>query len=221
MEPVARFQSVWPIGDTDPRDLPVADVHRAIAYYQDKIGFRVAALEGGAATLTRDKVTLRLAQNGGDPEQASCYIGVSAVDALHRELRDRGAGVAETVSDMTHDGTTYRVIWLRDPDGLCYCLGQPKATPRVRHASARWRSACSGTGGASWSARGTTASSGTGSAGPWAAASSSGSGAAGPSCARSGTNCMASARTSPPSGGRRTNWRRAGRGWCRKDYWSF
>ena len=126
MEPVALFESVSPIGDTDPMDLPVADVHRAIAYYQDKLGFGVTTLEAGAATLARDAVTLRLAQNGGDPEQASCYLGVSDVDAVHRELQHRGAGVSEAVSDMTHDGKTYRVIWLRDPDGLCYCVGQPK-----------------------------------------------------------------------------------------------
>ena len=126
MQPAAQFLSIVPIGDTDPMDMPVADVHRAIAFYQEKLGFRVEALEGGAATLTRDNVRLRLAQNGRDPEQASCYIGVSDVDALHRELCERGAPVADTVADMEHGGRAYRVIWLRDPDGLCYCLGHPK-----------------------------------------------------------------------------------------------
>ena len=126
MEPGALFQSISPIGNTDPLDLPVADVHQAIAYYQDKLGFQVKSLEGGAATLTRDDVTLRLAQNGGDPEQASCYIGVRDVETVHREFLSRGVGVSDTVSELEHEGTTYRVIWLRDPDGLCYCIGQPK-----------------------------------------------------------------------------------------------
>ena len=127
MKSAAQFLSVAPIGDTDPGEMPVADVHQAIAFYQEKLGFHVDELESGAATLTRDAVTLRLAQNGGDPEQASCYISVRDVDALHRELRDRGAGVSDQVSDMEHDGKTYRVLWLRDPDGLCYCMGQPTA----------------------------------------------------------------------------------------------
>ena len=52
-------------------------------------------------------MTLRLAQNGGDPEQASCYIGVRDVDAVHREFLDRGAGVSEQVGDMEHDGAAY------------------------------------------------------------------------------------------------------------------
>ena len=126
METATQFLSVSPIGDTDPLDLPVADIYRAIAYYQDKLGFHAETQEAGAATLTRDAVTLRLAQNGGDPEQASCYIGVRDVEAVHRELLQSGAGISERVGDMEHDGITYRVIWLRDPDGLCYCIGQPK-----------------------------------------------------------------------------------------------
>jgi len=127
MDTTASFLSVSPIGDTDPLDMPVADVHQAVIYYQDKLGFHVETLEPGSATLTRDAVTLRLAQNGGDPEQASCYIGVRDVAAVHRELLDSGAGVSERVGDMEHDGKTYRVIWLRDPDGLCYCIGQANA----------------------------------------------------------------------------------------------
>lgn len=126
MEQAPLFLSIAPIGDTNPMDLPVADVHRAIAFYQDKLGFAVRSLDGGAATLTRDAVTLRLAQNGGDPEQASCYLSVRDVDAVQREWQDRGAGASENVTEMQHDGRTYRVIWLRDPDGLCYCVGQPK-----------------------------------------------------------------------------------------------
>ena len=126
METTAQFLSVSPIGDTDPLDLPVADVQRAVTYYQEKLRFRVETREPGAATLTRGAVTLRLAQNGGDPEQASCYIGVRDVEAVHQEFLASGAGISERLGDMEHEGTSYRVIWLRDPDGLCYCIGQPK-----------------------------------------------------------------------------------------------
>jgi lactoylglutathione lyase len=120
----ALFLSVAPIGDTDLLDLPVANAARAAEFYRERLGFDVLGLEPTAATVTRDAVTLRLAQNGGDPEQASCYIGVSDVDALQSEYYAQG--VTKDVTEMEHDGTTYRVIWVRDPDGICFCLGQPK-----------------------------------------------------------------------------------------------
>ena len=121
---MADFLSVSPIGDTDPLDLPVADAARAAEFYRDRLGFQVLELEPTAATVVRNDVTLRLAQNGGDSEQASCYIGVSDIDAVQREYQAQG--VTGEVSQMQHDGTTYRVIWVRDPDGLCYCIGQPR-----------------------------------------------------------------------------------------------
>ena len=37
MEAMAQFMLVSPIGGTDPLHLPVADVHRAVAYYQDRL----------------------------------------------------------------------------------------------------------------------------------------------------------------------------------------
>ncbi len=121
---MAMFLSVTPIGDTDPLDLPVADAARAAEFYRDRLGFQTLELEPAAATVARDDVTLRLAQNGGDPEQASCYLGVSDIDAVQREYY--GQGVAGDIAEMEHDGTRYRVIWVRDPDGICYCVGQPK-----------------------------------------------------------------------------------------------
>ncbi len=117
------FLSITPIGDTDPLDLPVADAAQAAEFYRDRLGFQVLELEPTAATVVRDDVTLRLAQNGGDPEQASCYLGLSDVDAVQREYSAQG--VAGDVAEMEHGGVTYRVIWVRDPDGICYCLGQP------------------------------------------------------------------------------------------------
>ncbi len=120
----AMFLSVAPIGDTDPLDLPVADAARAAEFYRVRMGFQVLEMEPTAATVTRDAVTLRLAQNGGDPEQASCYLGVSDIDAVQREYHAQG--ITGEVAEMEFDGATYRVIWVRDPDGLCYCLGQPK-----------------------------------------------------------------------------------------------
>ena len=121
---MTKFMSVAPIGNTDPLELPVADAARAAAYYQSRLGFEVVDRTPTAVTITRDAVTLRLVQNGGDPEQASCYVAVSDIDALHREYRARGIG--SEIGEMEYDGKTYRLLWVRDPDGICYCLGQPK-----------------------------------------------------------------------------------------------
>jgi hypothetical protein len=30
------------------------------------------------------------------------------------------------MTEMIHEGQLYRVFWLKDDDGLCYCLGTPR-----------------------------------------------------------------------------------------------
>lgn len=124
-----RLNAIHPIGRTDPQNMPVADVARAIPFYTDKLGFVLRGTEGEpptAARLGRDAAELRLVQNGEDPEQASCYIDVTGLDALHGEYRAQGVDVSEHITGMTHEGRPSRVFWLKDEDGLCYCLGTPQ-----------------------------------------------------------------------------------------------
>ena len=120
------YKSVYPIGDSDPGNLPVANVTQAAAYYQDNLGFAlIAQVETPvrAITLRRDGVTLTLAENGGDPTQASCYIETSDIDAARAELDGKGLDISP-LRDDTHGDNAYRVFFVRAPDGLCYCLGQ-------------------------------------------------------------------------------------------------
>lgn len=124
-----RLNAVYPIGQTDPQNMPVADVARAVSFYTSKLDFALLEIEGEpptAARLGRDDVELRLAQTGEDPEQASCYLDVTGLDALHKEYRAQGVHVSEHVTEMTHEGRPLRVFWLKDEDGLCYCLGTPR-----------------------------------------------------------------------------------------------
>jgi predicted enzyme related to lactoylglutathione lyase len=123
------FLSVSPIGDTNPLDLPVANAARTAEFYRDRMGFQTVEIEPTAVTVARDNVTLRLAQNGGDPIQANCYIGVADIDAVQREYKAQG--IAGKITKMTHKGITYRVIWVRDPDKVCYCIGQPTGISRI------------------------------------------------------------------------------------------
>jgi catechol 2,3-dioxygenase-like lactoylglutathione lyase family enzyme len=107
-------------------DMPVPNVGKAIPFYEKSLRFKVANRNKSApksATLIRDKVTLRLVENGRDPNLESCYIEVSDVGAAYAELKPLCPNIAE-IRPMDHDGHAHRVFFVRDPDGLCYCIGQ-------------------------------------------------------------------------------------------------
>ncbi len=121
-----ELKSCISIGDSDAEQVAVADVTRAAAWYADTLGFTVVERGDSPAPwarVTRDDVTLRLAENGLDPEQISFYIGVEDVERLRAEWADHGAQPSE-VEPMEHDGAPYRVFWLKDEDGICYCVGR-------------------------------------------------------------------------------------------------
>ena len=123
------FKSVYPIGDTDPKNLPVPSVEQSAPFYQERMGFAVVSQQESpvpSITLRRDAVEIVLAENGGDPEQASCYIETSDVEQLRVELQGRGCDTSELRTD-THNGASYRVFFVRAPDGLCFCLGQKQS----------------------------------------------------------------------------------------------
>jgi hypothetical protein len=72
--------------------------------------------------IARDGVEIGLVVNGGDPEQASCYIAVDDVELAREELLARQANVSDIRLDQ-HGDTAYRVFFFRDDEGLCFCLG--------------------------------------------------------------------------------------------------
>jgi len=79
MSSQAVFRSVFPIGDTDTNALPVKELGPAIGYYTQVLGFALVSKDTQSAVLQRDGVRIGLARNGSDPEQASCYFGVSPI----------------------------------------------------------------------------------------------------------------------------------------------
>jgi lactoylglutathione lyase len=115
----------------DALRLPVADVERALPFYERVMGFRVVERTDGpgkTAVLARDGVRIGLAENGGDPSQEGCFFEVDDVDAARSELQANGwaaGGAGDRVE--RHGPTTYRVFFVVAPDGLCYCLGQRQA----------------------------------------------------------------------------------------------
>ena len=123
------YKGVYPIGDSDPCNLPVADAAQAATYYQEYLGFTLASQSYtplNSVTLKRDNIELVLVENGGDPTQASCYIETSDVEAARAELEGKGIDLSPLRLD-TYGANTYRVFFVRAPDGLCYCLGQKQA----------------------------------------------------------------------------------------------
>jgi lactoylglutathione lyase len=121
------YTSVSPIGDTQPMAMPVADVDVATRWYETHMGFSVKSRGDDPApcvALARDEIEIGLAANGGDPEQASCYLGVSDVKAAMVDLEAKGVEVGNHRVDE-HGGAKYEVFFVRDDDGICYCIGQP------------------------------------------------------------------------------------------------
>src|SRR4051794_12424087 len=118
------FKRVSPIGDTDTQALPVKAVGPAIGYYTQVLGFSVVSKDEKTAVLRRDDVTIGLAVNGKDPEQASCYFDVGDVEALRAELAAKGIEPSPLRVDE-YGGKRYRVFFAKEPYGVCFCFGQP------------------------------------------------------------------------------------------------
>ena len=120
------FHSVSPIGDTKTEALPVNEIDAAVCYYADTLGFTPVTQQETSATLKRDDVTIGLAVNGEDPEQASCYFAVSDVESLREMLTVRGMDTSDLRTD-TYEGNSYRVFFAKEPCGVCFCFGQAVA----------------------------------------------------------------------------------------------
>ena len=73
--------------------VPVADLERAIAFFQTSLDFTVTVQMDGYAYLNRDSVAIRLIQaapgtDTHDPKrQQACYIDVEGLDNLYAELK--------------------------------------------------------------------------------------------------------------------------------------
>ena len=113
-----KFSSIMP-------GFSVADVVRAVEFYEGRLGFRVMFRNGAVfAIVARDgiEISLRLARAGDAPGNGACYIKLKGVDALHDELAACGV-------DMTHPLKTesygMRELMITDPDGNTLNFGEP------------------------------------------------------------------------------------------------
>jgi DNA-binding transcriptional MerR regulator len=106
--------------------LPVTDVDRSIAYYQEALGFRLAwrTTDGSLAALASGEIEMLLlvpwTGESAPPAQAA-YVYVEDPDALCAEYEQAGADIVDPV-DSRPSGMRDFVV--RDPDGHRFTLGR-------------------------------------------------------------------------------------------------
>lgn len=94
--------------------LSVASITASLAYYADALGFGLQWRDGDFACVRRGEAALMLCQGDQGHAGTWVYLGASDADALHDELRARGALIR-------HPPTNYpwgsRELHVTDPDG--------------------------------------------------------------------------------------------------------
>ena len=122
--------------------LAVPDIDQAVAYYRDRIGFRVvydateaekyAVLQYGDASLHLTE-SARSARNGSAGDMGGIFLVVDDVDVTYDSLRVKGAFRADFRKDRRHirehppENKPYgfRDMMLLDPHGYRLCFAQP------------------------------------------------------------------------------------------------
>jgi catechol 2,3-dioxygenase-like lactoylglutathione lyase family enzyme len=106
-KPVAQISGVVPI-------LRVADFERSKAYYVERLGFHVDWEDGNFGSVSRGRTSIMLSEGAQGCTATWMWIGTSDADALHDELRERGATIR-------HPPTNYpwgsREVHVFDADG--------------------------------------------------------------------------------------------------------
>ena len=125
--------------DTDPTTwlhlmprLPVTDMDRSIAYYEEAFGFRLAwrTVDDSLAALASGEIEmLLLVPWAGDslPPTQAAYVYVEDPDALCAEYRQAGADIVDPVASRPYG---MRDFVVRDPDGHRFTLGRGEQTLR-------------------------------------------------------------------------------------------
>jgi DNA-binding transcriptional MerR regulator len=105
--------------------LPVSDLERSIAYYEQALGFRLAwrTADAGMAALASGwiEMLLLVPWPEGPPPAQSAYVYVEDPDALCAEYLQAGADVIDPVASRQYG---MRDFVVQDPDGHQFTLGR-------------------------------------------------------------------------------------------------
>jgi catechol 2,3-dioxygenase-like lactoylglutathione lyase family enzyme len=121
------LKGAYPIGGEDLMALPVREIGPAVEFYRNVLAFEVVSADDRTAVLQRDSAVIGLLRTPDHrPEEAGSFaLGVTDIEAHHRELDGRGLDLGR-LGVQVWDGRTYRVFFLRESrDGYCYCFTQP------------------------------------------------------------------------------------------------
>jgi catechol 2,3-dioxygenase-like lactoylglutathione lyase family enzyme len=112
----------------DTMNLPVKDVMAAVPFYEAVLGFRVVSRSDAPqrrVVLSRDRVQIGLAENGGDPSQDGCAFHVQDLESLFAEFKTNGLQKERPDFGVErHGDASWRVLYVVAPDGLCYWFGE-------------------------------------------------------------------------------------------------
>ena len=105
--------------------LPVSDVERSIAYYQEALGLDLAwrTVDGRLAALATGEIEVLLLvpwTGEGAPPAQSSYVYVEDPDALCAEFQEAGADIVDPIASRPYG---MRDFVVRDPDGHRFTLG--------------------------------------------------------------------------------------------------
>jgi hypothetical protein len=121
---MAKLESVAPISNEEISALRVKELGPAIAYYESVMGFTKLHSDATTAVLRRDDAQIGLiASDGHRPSEAgSLAFAVDDLNALHRELTERGGNPGE-FGNSEWGSKKYRTFFMReDENGYCYCF---------------------------------------------------------------------------------------------------
>ncbi len=113
-----RINSVMP-------GLGVADMARAVAFYEGKLGFRVAFRNGAVFTIVgRDgiEISLGLDRAGAGAGRGHAYLKVQGIDAFHDEFVSAGVALTHALRTESYG---MREFMITDPDGNTLNFGEP------------------------------------------------------------------------------------------------
>lgn len=121
---MAKLNAVSPVSNEDTKALPVMSLGPAVAYYESVLGFTTTSRNATTAVLIRDNAEIGLVVKGDhQPAKAgSLAFEVDDLDALHRELAERGGKPGEFDTE-DWGGKQFRTFFMReDENGYCYCF---------------------------------------------------------------------------------------------------
>ncbi len=106
--------------------LPVSDMERSVAYYQEALGLDLAwrTVDGRLAALATGEIEVLLLvpwTGEGAPPAQSSYVYVEDPDALCAQLGEAGADIVDPVASRPYG---MRDFVVRDPDGHRFTLGR-------------------------------------------------------------------------------------------------